>query len=91
MLAMAAYIDLNPVRAGMVGDPADYTYSGYGEAVAGVKLARRGLAIALSGIGVSTILLIFGEGNGSVRHAEEQKDRVRWGGLPRDGEGEPAW
>ena len=34
---MAAYIDLNPVRAGMVGDPADYRWSGYGEAVGGGK------------------------------------------------------
>ena len=30
---MAAYIDLNPVRAGMVSDPAEYRWSGYGEAV----------------------------------------------------------
>jgi REP element-mobilizing transposase RayT len=32
---MAAYIDLNPVRAGMVKDPADYLWSSYGEAVGG--------------------------------------------------------
>ena len=32
---MAAYIDLNPVRAGMVKDPADYRWSSYGEAVGG--------------------------------------------------------
>ena len=29
---MAAYIDLNPVRAGLVEDPADYPFCGYGEA-----------------------------------------------------------
>jgi REP element-mobilizing transposase RayT len=40
---MAAYIDLNPVRAGLVSDPKDYRYSGYGEAVGGGKEARRGL------------------------------------------------
>jgi hypothetical protein len=34
---MAAYIDLNPVRAGIVSDPADYRWSGYGEAVGGGK------------------------------------------------------
>jgi hypothetical protein len=34
---MAAYIDLNPVRAGMVKDPADYRWSSYGEAVGGGK------------------------------------------------------
>ena len=45
---MAAYIDLNPVRAGMVADPADYRWSSYGEAVGGGakgngKKAREGL------------------------------------------------
>ena len=30
---VAAYIDLNPVRAGMVKDPKDYHWSGYGEAI----------------------------------------------------------
>ncbi len=34
---MAAYIDLNPVRAGMVSDPAEYRWSSYGEAVGGGK------------------------------------------------------
>jgi REP element-mobilizing transposase RayT len=40
---MAAYIDLNPIRAGMVPDPADYRWSGYAEAMAGKARARRGL------------------------------------------------
>ena len=40
---MAAYIDLNPVRAGMVEDPKDYRWSGYGEAMGGGTAARRGL------------------------------------------------
>ena len=31
---MAAYIDLNPVRAGIVADPKDYRFCGYAEAVA---------------------------------------------------------
>jgi putative transposase len=31
--SIAAYIDLNPVRAGLVEDPADYEWSGYGEAM----------------------------------------------------------
>ncbi|MFN9025436.1 MAG: hypothetical protein ACK5VX_04505, partial [Akkermansiaceae bacterium] len=30
-----AYIDLNPVRARMVSDPADYRWSSYGEAIGG--------------------------------------------------------
>ena len=32
---MAAYIDLNPVRAGMVKDPAEYRWSSCGEAIGG--------------------------------------------------------
>ena len=48
---MAAYIDLNPVRAGMVKDPADYRWSSYGEAMGGGtkgngKKAREGLVRA---------------------------------------------
>lgn len=41
---VAAYVDLNPVRAGLVKDAKDYRWSGYGEAVAGSAWARRGLA-----------------------------------------------
>mgnify|MGYP002129414068 CR=1 FL=1 len=44
---IAAYIDLNPVRAGMVGDPADYRYSSYGEAMGGRKKAQAGLVRAM--------------------------------------------
>jgi putative transposase len=40
---MAAYIDLNPVRAGLVEDPKDYRFCGYAEAVAGVVEAKQGL------------------------------------------------
>jgi REP element-mobilizing transposase RayT len=47
LLAVAAYIDLNPVRAGLAVVPEDYRWSGYGEAMGvgkGAKLARAGLA-----------------------------------------------
>jgi hypothetical protein len=49
---IAAYIDLNPVRAGMVKDPADYRWSSYGEAIGGGakgngRKARAGLVRAL--------------------------------------------
>ena len=49
---ISAYIDLNPVRAGMVKDPADYRWSSYGEAIGGSskgngKTARAGLVRAL--------------------------------------------
>lgn len=44
VVAVATYIDLNPVRAGLVGDPKDYRWCGYGEAMAGRARARQGLA-----------------------------------------------
>jgi putative transposase len=40
---VAAYIDLNAVRAGLVEDPADYRWCGYGEAMGGAERAREGL------------------------------------------------
>jgi len=40
---MAAYIDLNAVRAGLAEDPKDYRFCGYAEAVAGNPRAREGL------------------------------------------------
>jgi len=51
---MAAYIDLNPVRAGMVADPSQYRWSSYGEAIGGNakgsgKKAREGLVRAFVG------------------------------------------
>ena len=43
LLTIAAYIDLNPVRAGMVADPKDYRYTSYGAALGGSREARHGL------------------------------------------------
>ena len=72
LATMAAYIDLNPVRAGIVGDPKDYRWCGYAAAVAGVKAARTGLGIVAtaargSAVAVKAILpeyrlLLFGRG-----------------------------
>ncbi len=49
LMTVAAYIDLNPVRAGTVMDPADYRYCGYGEAMGGERKARKGIS-RLSGL-----------------------------------------
>ena len=38
--AMAAYIELNPVRAGICEDPKDYRWSSHGEAVSGGRRGR---------------------------------------------------
>lgn len=49
LAAMAAYIDLNAVRAGLVKDPKDYSWCGYGAAMAGDKRARQGLSRVVAG------------------------------------------
>jgi putative transposase len=42
MAKVAAYIDLNPVRAELVEDPAEYRFCSYAAALGGEKEARRG-------------------------------------------------
>ncbi|HAV12145.1 MAG TPA: transposase [Opitutae bacterium] len=77
---MAAYIDLNPVRAGLVDDPKDYRFCGYAEAVSGVKEAKAGLWHIWSDHGAKFIdsalkahrLLIFGK-RASEAHLTEAK------------------
>ena len=54
LITMAAYIDLNAVRAGICKDPKDYRYCGYAEAVGGGKTARDGLSRILEGEGQKT-------------------------------------
>jgi len=44
LMTIAAYIELNPIRAALVDDPEDYRWCGYAEAVAGKKIARINLA-----------------------------------------------
>lgn len=66
---MAAYIDLNAVRAGVVADPKDYRFCGYGEAVAGNTRARRGFNRLVAGSDwasrqASYRELLFGKGAG---------------------------
>src|ERR1700751_5011684 len=48
LAAMAAYIELNPVRVSLCADPKDYRYCGYAEGLAkGSSLAREGIRIVL--------------------------------------------
>lgn len=71
---MAAYIDLNPVRAGIVDDPKDYRYCAYTEAVAGQSNAVCGLKFITSGLysvsGADAVqayrFLLFGKGSAPV-------------------------
>lgn len=46
---IAAYIDLNAVRACLVADPKDYRFCGYGDAFAGNVRAQAGLRAVLGG------------------------------------------
>jgi REP element-mobilizing transposase RayT len=63
---MAAYIDLNPVRAGLVDDPKDYRFCAYANAVAGNAVARSGLSFVWSDDEEEALrshrLLLFGKG-----------------------------
>jgi putative transposase len=46
---VAAYIELNPVRAALCSDPKDYRYCGYAQAVAkGCAVARQGVRTILA-------------------------------------------
>lgn len=47
LMTVAAYIDLNPVRAGIVNRVEDYCWCGYSRAVAGERAARAGLGCIL--------------------------------------------
>lgn len=47
--AVAAYIDLNPVRAKLVKDPADYRWGAYSHAVEGDEACRHGLMKTVPG------------------------------------------
>ena len=73
---VAAYIDLNPVRAGLVSDPKDYRFCGYAEAVAGGSGAVRGLRSihadqANAGEALSAHrMLLFGKGSAPFRASD---------------------
>lgn len=64
---VAAYIDLNPVRAGLVHDPKDWRWSGYGEAVAGRNVARLGL-----------MRILFEEATTRMNGARAAKEIAGW-------------
>ena len=77
---LAAYLDLNPVRAGLVEDPKDYGYCGYAEAVGGMVEARAGLAQALGVRSAKTALsaykkILFPKGSDPSQGEVEALDR----------------
>ena len=78
---VAAYIDLNPVRAGMVEDPKDYSWCGYARAVVGEKDCQRGITSLWGrGRGVKAALaehraFLFEEGAAEKTEDLETEDR----------------
>ena len=88
MTTMAAYIDLNAVRAGLVDDPKEYRFCGYGQAVAGQQSARVGLERLVQGtakadwstVQASYRQTLFGKGTApserTARLTPEQLQRV---------------
>lgn len=84
---VAAYIDLNAVRAGIVKDPAEYRWSGYGEACGGSASARQGI-LALQSFGRPAQKADVAEAMAAYRaslytHGEERRDEA--GSLQRVG------
>lgn len=85
---MAAYIDLNPVRAGLCQDPKDYRWSGYAEALGGSRRAQRGLCKAMgkavdgwrsAGVAAAYRCLLFGTGR--ELKDSQRKQRVKKRGV----------
>ena len=88
---MAAYIDLNPLRAGLVRDPKDYRWSGYAEAMGGSKRARIGLCRVL-GVAMDSWHEVGGDAyrrlllHDGIESGPEEKARAkRAGGFVRKG------
>jgi len=86
LATVAAYLDLNPVRAGLVHDPKDYRWCGYAEALAGHAEARAGLATALGcgedGVLAAYRLWLFGQGQKRVETDAQGEPVCR--GISRD-------
>ena len=60
LLTVAAYIDLNPIRASLTSDPKDYRFSSYGAAIGGSRNARQGLR-QLMCVGKDTSRISWGD------------------------------
>lgn len=90
---MAAYIDLNCVRAGLVTDPKEYRFCGYAAAVAGCESAQSGISRVTGGrtwreTQAHYRTFLFGTGAGprsaaaSITPAEAERVIVEGGKLP---------
>lgn len=79
---VAAYIDLNPVRAELVTDPKDYRWCGYAASLAGVRSARAGLEQLFNNSRrypeaiASYRLILFGKGYQSKGVLNQDQGRI---------------
>lgn len=79
---VAAYIDLNPVRAELVADPEDYAFSSYGAAVRGRRPARRGYELVFcqevewGALLPSYRLILYGKGAASKGTPDKDQGRI---------------
>jgi len=79
---VAAYLDLNPVRAGLVDDPKDYRWCGYAAAMGGNRLMRSALIDVFgqkhdfSEAIKSYRLILFGKGCQSKGSTDSDKGRI---------------
>jgi REP element-mobilizing transposase RayT len=64
---VAAYIDLNPIRAGLVEKPEDYRWCSYAEALAGKAAAR---------VGIERVMSEFEEYGGGRREAKSWRQVI---------------
>ena len=75
---MAAYIDLNPVRAGLCQDPGEYRWSGYAEAMAGKEESLEGVAAIVGETAAPTGASRSGEqGRAGEGKAERRRRHLR--------------
>ena len=103
LATVAAYIDLNAVRAGIVKDPREWRWCGYAEALKGQGIARNGVYEVLGERGASRRdgeawkkvhrryrQLLMEEGR-QLRQLRDEEDRVvRKGLTPEEFEAEEA-
>lgn len=79
---VAAYIDLNPVRAELVDDPKNYRWCGYAESIAGISIARSGIQSLFKDMRnfkesiQSYRLILFGKGYSTKGNASKDRGRI---------------
>lgn len=91
LTTISAYIEMNPVRAGLAEDPKDYRWGGYGAAMGGDALAQEGVrALVAMGRRVKAETLSVAEALAAYRvivftHGEEREGTTETGEPLRKG------